>query len=881
MRTPSSPALLSQRIGGSTEKLVGYEHIYGMSPKTQNPRQISEAVTKSGMLQDSNWINVQVHRLAKMFGVEKNNEVKILDISYPYLLKYAIEHTDGELHTWIQGINDIAVSKNGAIDEKAIDKLYEEAKTHLLEIKPEDEEQFKKIFVAMASNFTGEQRIKSLMILQRLIDEGITNASNYRGKRIMVRLGAERSVYNYMNHNLGVKNEKGYDRGVILEMEAKPNVEELTSMAATLTHEFSHAYHLMLGMYAPNVVNSLRVAALGNADFRKRLYPFLEKDISEAVARGIDGKFPNAPSANEVCAIIKDRLAGVYGFLKANDFFGNQNLDLGDLDDNFGEQAGYAKAVSVFIACFSLRGWDNGEEMLTISGILPVEFPIPESDDTHKYLIVDNQNESTFLTRDANAIRLFHSANDDLGEITGKNNDDRAERTSAILAVLSQIVQKEELFIQRSRKKMKKFSSSAIAMSSEDRTITTEEVTEAMEIMAASGQGSSKLYGDFLRSLIRDLADYAATLNLKLDPQCVVACIKNGVLVDSVLLGALKNSKKTLRELLEETLKTALSSIPTDEKQKVLVVMDAFVDSAIGTQNAKEMISSLISVVKELKFLEEFVEHYFGSYKGKIFLTNDDALDVLRAVLKNEDIPEKPKSKHISAILSYASKNKIEIEDRDLNEISQYLASVKGLYSDAITSLCQYALANNKEINMTEYTVKKMEKGYIISPVWLTKKYHSVVAIDVDECMKAAIESLYFPYEFIRQIYSYAQNRGKPFNIAKYTQLCIDLEWIVFVRDMFLLDALYERSDLNKCLEISAEYPDFSSKIIKYACKKNVGLDEELVQKSYSKTLEAASKMNEEEAKTELLKPWLEYTEKFGSGRPLTIHARGANPSVF
>ncbi|MDR2766638.1 MAG: hypothetical protein LBB63_04250, partial [Holosporaceae bacterium] len=756
MRTPSSPTLLSETIGYSTVELEDYECIYNseqnINVASDSDVLIVDAVTKSDMLQDSNWINVQVHRLAKMFGVEKREKLKIVNISYPYLLKYAIEHTDGELRTWIQRINDIAVSKNGAIDEKAIDKLYEEAKTHLFRIESRDEEQFKKIFVAMASNFTGEQRIKSLIILQRLIDEGITGASHYRGRRIMIVLGAESSVYYHIAHRIGLKNAIEHNGYVILKMEkgTQTTFESLSSRAATLTHEFSHAYHFMLGMYAPNVVNSPFVAALGNADFRKRLYPFLEKDVSEAIVQSINEKFPNATDntnhTKNMRTFIKSTFAKAYDFLKANKFFGNQNLDLGNLDENFGGQASYGKVAAAFIACYSLKNWDNGEETLTISGILPVEFPIPGSDGTHKYLIVDNQNESTFLTRDANAIRLFHSANDDLKKVAAGSDsssssasNDATEQISELLSILSNIIDEKELFIQRSQKKMGEFNSSAVTVSEEDRTITTEEITAAIRIIASyRWKFLSFTCKNFLRCMIEDLANYSAILNIKLERECVNTCAINDLLVDSVLSGALRGSTTPLKEELTEMLSEVLGAYNSNamtynnlQSINIAALINIFFDLATK-EKADETISSLISVVKKNGFLANFLEYCSGDKKN--IFSDNDMLSVLDDEIKNKN------TKNIEIIFDYMSKKKMAIDDAKFNEISQYYTSVPD--SD-IEELCAYASANGKKIDLTEYILKSLKEGYLLSDIkQLDEQYPSVLRIDLEACIEEVMKKV-------------------------------------------------------------------------------------------------------------------------------------------
>jgi hypothetical protein len=217
-RSPSSPNLLTTPVAddhadsiiidGSTD--IKWAGLYKKEKSTFPAGEGSTAetpVTKAMMLHDSNLLSIPVHRLATAFGIQKHDGMKVVDISYPYLRRYA--QTLNDFWPKVQAIDGITISSPGGKQTEAIDSLYSIARDSVLEVGKEDETEFKEIFSLMVANKTGEQRIKALIILQKLINCQKIGASYYRDKKIKVVLKSAKSQYECVSHTVYIGNECG------------------------------------------------------------------------------------------------------------------------------------------------------------------------------------------------------------------------------------------------------------------------------------------------------------------------------------------------------------------------------------------------------------------------------------------------------------------------------------------------------------------------------------------------------------------------------------------------------------------------------------------------------------------------------------------------
>jgi hypothetical protein len=195
-------------------------------------------VSRDTLLEDSYWVNIQLHRLAKVFGTKKTLQGTAIEISYASLHKYAATIEDArELLTRIDSITD----KN---------ELYELSKQIVFEISPEYDADFRDIFNQLVRIPAGEQRIKSLILLQNMISNNIggIGSSYYRGKRIKIILKGYRSNYDDKHHTLEINEETCcHDDKIRLSVQQgqAAGISALSEIASTTMHELSHAYHML------------------------------------------------------------------------------------------------------------------------------------------------------------------------------------------------------------------------------------------------------------------------------------------------------------------------------------------------------------------------------------------------------------------------------------------------------------------------------------------------------------------------------------------------------------------------------------------------------------------------------------------------------------
>jgi hypothetical protein len=565
----------------------------------------------------------------------------------------------------------------------------------------------------------------------------------------------------------------------------------------------------MLGIPTVKVVNSLHVAGFTDPCLRKLLYPFFEKSVFDSIATGISSELKAELKSGWWIGMITKigSLKGAYNFLKDNNFFGNPLLNL----DNPAVCDNAVANFMIFLACFSLMAWDNADEMLTIAGILPIEFPNGE-----RYLIVDNQNEDVFLTRMADTRRLFHW---DSGTLEGVIKEYDMKKASIVWGIVSKALQESNRFIHRSKEEMEKFTPSAEEgdhMLKEDKVPTSEEMLAA--IKALTGSFVKGIRGEtILDGLIEDLAKYATEIGIMLNDKCIEECAKSRVLTYSVLSNFWKDNKQPLDEKLEQLLKIDRS----------LSTVEAFFDYAMKVSD----LDAILVLAQQKHLFAEFISY---CSKNKIHLS-DKVFDNLCVEVEQDHISD------ISVILSYALEHKINIHDfrKNLGKISaKALKRYDPGHSPASLPLtllppllCKYAITQGCEkIDLTEHVIKTLAY-YFPGSLHFLKEFASVIVIDVDKCMGIAIEK----GVAIGDIYSYAEENKIKLNKVEHTKQLLDSNNFWGVMLMFSPEITYEKADLDKCLEFFSKNlsKDPLIKIIEYAYQRKIELSKELVRKAY------------------------------------------------
>jgi hypothetical protein len=525
-------------------------------------------------LDDSNNIIVSLRILEEAFGSKEINGRKILDVSYPQLERYvkklekigAFRGKEDRLQTIadIMGAKVCTSDQPNAVNSDAAEKLCELAVSNLFVIPKEkgtlpsaggrkidclaDEDitAFKNILKEMICFSTGEQRIKSLLILQILIDNDIGNvgASFYKARKIRLAKtsDANRSAYNHLNHLLLLE-IGGKSEGYTLFRNGTTNTDlEITkeNLSTVLLHELSHTYHSMLGIDAYGLFNSIRAAYFADKHFREYLIPLLNKEVCLQIKKKIEEagiKLSPINSWREDLKINLGDLKIVDEFLEANQFFGNDLLNEPTTDS----ERALRQITSVLIL-----GWTNFEEVLTIFGVAPLKL----SNKKDTYLFVDRQNESTQLTRDMDKYRLLHCSIDWILDFV--SGEDKAKK--AFWEIFSEAVHNANLSPYNPRDKMgttpeaisNQFSDDTIAAANSKEDTATEIEGNIRRIFRNCYRGASGYSFKYYRALINDICRYANQKQVKICEKVVIECAQRGVLTVDLLehyMDGLSNDK--------------------------------------------------------------------------------------------------------------------------------------------------------------------------------------------------------------------------------------------------------------------------------------------------------------------------------------------------
>ncbi|MDR2781365.1 MAG: hypothetical protein LBB21_02800 [Holosporaceae bacterium] len=695
VRTASSPNLLSGKISDTNIVLNGYGHIYLNEYGLHDmPAWQIDKITEADMLKDSNIISTSLYTLANMFGIEVNNGTKIVNISYPYLLKCAIKHTTGDLQRWIEKVDGVFTSKANTNNTAAIDELYRIATEVVFDVSSKYEQKFKNVFSRMVSNFTGEQRIKSLIILQKLINEGIMGASYYRGKKMDVVEGCE-SLYDSDDHCVTL-GPNDFDERTILGDNVASKSSEFVLQEDTLTHELSHAYHFMLGIHAAKVRNAWHVAAFGNDDFRRLLYPFLEKDAFDKLVQGIHEKFGENfllpknmdEDTQEYISQTEDFLEhrnfdSISSFLKANNFFGNSRLDTNTFNDLSDPSLISATKAAIYIVNLMPIVYSNGEEVLTIRGILPIMLQDPSNpNSTHRYLIVDNQNENVFLVRAADIRRLFHASRNFLRYILPQDK----ETISKVLMVMSEIMSTNKGFIHRQKEEMAKFvyaDSKELDITYDAKTITKDEIIATISALFSHGHSKP------INSLIKDLIDCALRNRIELDTEFEKVCLKSPMpslqieVIDYLWSKTFVNA--SFNERLERILEVASSETSPLDRQTIVKTFFAYFACA----KLEDEVKKTLDYAKKYHLFSEFVNCFTAP-----------AMPEEKEIFN--ELPEEVEGGHISdagIILRYAIKQNLAIRNPEIlsklltkyaDEVATSRASLYGKFKEYFSAHKMY-----------------------------------------------------------------------------------------------------------------------------------------------------------------------------------------------
>jgi hypothetical protein len=393
-----------------------------------------------------------LRRLGDKLGFYKDCKGVIhLDISWPSILKYAedslpttpqqvavqIEDTGQPLN--FENLRDLlkeygkrafkkdskrAFKKdsNGAEDHRFSDltenKIEELAKIcvarnanrlfNLEHLSQEEEAKFMQMLHEMLGNSTGFQRIMTLLAMS-IINNCKEHAFCYGYTSITVTFIPERYDETDPNYESFKQGNAMFAHGNMLHLQLKS-----TSTSDYLVHESTHAFYRMLYGHADVIFNgayhNFSIMNATDADFSKIFYPMLSSGmIHNAVHENLhlfkqyrDFK----QSILKACAVL---IRNGFG----STVFSGTSTDL-SIDSLVNDQRLIVDIVSTYVAVWneatSSTYWSNGDEILTIIGLLPisVDRPIakasitrPESKNkrTETFVIENRQNELIHLMR--------------------------------------------------------------------------------------------------------------------------------------------------------------------------------------------------------------------------------------------------------------------------------------------------------------------------------------------------------------------------------------------------------------------------------------------------------------------------------------------------
>jgi hypothetical protein len=379
---------------------------------------------KEDLAREHNTNYLRLCRLSENFGFYDAKNRLVIDISFPELKKLAKKTLAKEVYeTHVGPIENITIHRGDDFSKKEEkkEKLYELFIDVAIDIDEADKSRFKEIFWALVDNASGQQRVKSLIVLEALrkAKSNVLSAPFLEnGKKLSVMFGKENC---YMPGSNTIELCEGPMEKVLLgynETENQVEFEKNVKLASSLMHESGHMCHKALGIPTDGVEKAALMGILEDERFREGLIPLLSKDIFDEVCKSIENSaeaktelLKNEWFFNESHAdyTINKEEKEFRILLKKNKYFG---LNMEDLESNLAK-----KALLRMIYYFAVI---DPEETLTINGILPLSFVDPNSKTSKKFAIIDRENEDTMLIRAKGLTRYLHRGIESIAMIFGE-----------------------------------------------------------------------------------------------------------------------------------------------------------------------------------------------------------------------------------------------------------------------------------------------------------------------------------------------------------------------------------------------------------------------------------------------------------------------------
>jgi hypothetical protein len=509
------------------------------------------------------------------------------------------------------------------------------------------------------------QRIKTLLIMQILIDNSIGDVGNTLliGKKIKV-------VTNKMN---------GYERGEHkLHVKFRPQKANVNDderliqdadLSIILLHEFSHTYHSMLGMPGEGGKGSwdqckslFYESYLRDKALRERLVPLLNKEVFSDTLNALK----DSETAHGALLFPWHEVEGLeyyafYQFLEANEFFGNELLKFpkNDRGEVVGEEK--ARALLILKTCELMEEWWKAEEMLTIAGFVPLYFG-----EGSEYVLLDRQNEDVQMIKDGYKwIRQTHLA--------FKKIHDGLDMETTMEAMLAS-TRNHGLFLYGDQEGMAPTSQSVYEVAGASlevgEPISVEEMSEAIMGAVLPGQIAEMPTGDELRyngcyprviresdreyECIMSMLGYAVREGIKISDEAMKFCAATGTLRTDILDCYMKDKDETTREA------------------KLLELLEYLVEASeegSRAQATKEILAYVRDKAIKIFELDRFIDR-----------TNQ----IVEAI--------NPKNiESIAELLKYACENGVTPRVDDFQTIFEKIYAAYGSREECIDALLRYA----------------------------------------------------------------------------------------------------------------------------------------------------------------------------------------------
>jgi hypothetical protein len=643
-----------------------------------------------------------LRRLEQEFGYSVINGRRVVDISYPTLRKYVAKLRETRSDK-IEAFAEI-----DRVDGLSGEALWQASLAYIMDVNPLPcglKIRFHDSFLRMVENYTGEQRIKALITLQILINEEIGNLGGAffaRKKMGIVKSEIDKEAgYETAGHKIFF--EFGKIEVPFLHRNAE-NCDTLLTSSSIWLHEFSHAYHYMLGLDV-NTTNSAQAAYLADPFLRERLIPLLNPEVFNNVLTEVER------STDLYDDMITDNLETFrdnkfYRFLADNNFLGNAALEFpAELTSR--EEKIRARLIS--FVCFFMEGWDYAEEMLTIAGFTPLRLN-GETD----YLLLDRQNENVYTTRDLNKFRLTHRVN------TFFKNSFRTKARD-FQNILSQAMKPvPDLFIYPPGDRMGRspVKSYAVVPGEIGTGISEDELNRCIENFLddsakdKDGRGAPdvRFFYNRLYLYVSDIVRYAVSHGLKLQMETVYRCLRqNAFTLSEAMIDQILQDQQGRREnVLVKLLKNARDC------DQVNAILDYSLKNGI----------ELFKHHKFIKFLDNKISGMFQWTPD----TAERALILLYAVNNSENI--QCLNDNFQQVIKYFSDNPGD-HSVCIESLLKY-ASAKGLSLDVESLLddsilkdkddfifiYKYAVAHNMPVrSFGEYIAKNYDNHWAVKDV--------------------------------------------------------------------------------------------------------------------------------------------------------------------